>query len=97
MFFLQRPEASGEFPKYVGQLMELFSLLAIVRRSIFYPAEKERLEFLKRSAMSTGFMHESFDKNDAEHYTRPWFAWSNAVFGELILQLARERPHLIFK
>ena len=55
------------------------------------------LEFLKRSAMSTGFMHESFDKNDAEHYTRPWFAWSNAVFGELILQLARERPHLIFK
>ena len=54
------------------------------------------LTYLKRSALATGFMHESFDKDDATHYTRPWFAWANAVFGELILQLARERPHLIF-
>ena len=28
--------------------MELFALLAIVRRSIFQPAEAQRLEFLKR-------------------------------------------------
>jgi hypothetical protein len=54
------------------------------------------LTYLKRSALATGFMHESFDKDDATHYTRPWFAWANAVFGELILQLAKERPYLIF-
>jgi meiotically up-regulated gene 157 (Mug157) protein len=55
------------------------------------------LTYLTRAAKDTGFMHESFNKDNAGQYTRPWFAWANAVFGELILQLARERPHLIFK
>jgi meiotically up-regulated gene 157 (Mug157) protein len=54
------------------------------------------LTYLKRSALATGFMHESFDKNDATHYTRPWFSWANSVFAELIIKLAAERPHLIF-
>lgn len=35
----------------------------------------------------TGFMHESFHKDDATRYTRPWFAWQNTLFGELILKL----------
>lgn len=35
----------------------------------------------------TGFMHESFNRNDASNYTRPWFAWQNTLFGELIIKL----------
>ena len=35
----------------------------------------------------TGFMHESFRKDDAGQYTRPWFAWANTLFGELIVTL----------
>jgi meiotically up-regulated gene 157 (Mug157) protein len=42
------------------------------------------------------FMHESFHKDNPTQFTRPWFSWANALFGELILTLARERPHLIF-
>ena len=35
----------------------------------------------------TGFMHESFHKNNSELFTREWFAWQNTLFGELILKL----------
>ncbi len=38
----------------------------------------------------TGFMHESFHKDDANHFTRPWFAWANTLFGELIVKLVNE-------
>ena len=38
----------------------------------------------------TGFMHESFSRNDAAHYTRPWFAWQNTLFGELIIKLVND-------
>ena len=55
----------------------------------------ECLEMLKVSTAGTGLMHESFNKDDPADFTRPWFAWANALFGELILKLARERPHLI--
>ena len=54
------------------------------------------LLYIKRSCAATGFMHESFSKDNAAQFTRPWFAWANAVFGQLIIQLAAERPHLIF-
>ena len=35
----------------------------------------------------TGFMHESFNRNDATKYTRAWFAWQNTLFGELVIHL----------
>ena len=38
----------------------------------------------------TGFMHESFNKDDAGKYTRSWFAWANTLFGELIVKLVND-------
>jgi meiotically up-regulated gene 157 (Mug157) protein len=55
----------------------------------------ECLRLLKSSHAGTGFMHESFWKDDAGQFTRSWFAWANALFAELILKLTRERPHLL--
>ena len=45
------------------------------------------LQMLVNTDNHTGFIHESFNKDDASHYTRPWFAWQNTLFGELILKL----------
>lgn len=53
------------------------------------------LDMLKRTHAGTGFMHESFWKDDAQKFTRAWFAWANSLFGDLILMLDRDRPHLL--
>lgn len=55
------------------------------------------LNMLKRSARRTGLMHEAFNVNNVNDYTRSWFAWANGLFGEMILQLIITKPHLIIK
>lgn len=45
------------------------------------------VRMLMHTDAGTGFMHESFNKDDATHFTRPWFAWQNTLFGELIIKL----------
>ena len=53
------------------------------------------LDTLQRTHAGTGFMHEAFHKDNPAKFTRKWFAWANTLFGELILKLHRERPHLL--
>ncbi len=45
---------------------------------------------LMKTDAGTGFMHESFNKNDPANFTRAWFAWQNTLFGELIIKLIDE-------
>lgn len=51
---------------------------------------KECIQMLMNTDAGTGFMHESFHKNDSANFTRSWFAWQNTLFGELILKLIHE-------
>lgn len=51
---------------------------------------KECVEMLMNTDAGTGFMHESFNKDDASKFTRDWFAWQNTLFGELIIKLVNE-------
>ena len=32
-------------------------------------------------------MHEGFDPENPEAFTRAWFAWANSMFGELLYSL----------
>lgn len=56
---------------------------------------RHSLKMLKVSSAGTGFMHESYSKNDAHNFTRAWFAWANTLFGELVGTLAHTQPALL--
>ncbi|WP_240702817.1 glycoside hydrolase family 125 protein [Cohnella luojiensis] len=47
----------------------------------------ELLDMLQRTDADTGYMHEGFDPDNPSSYTRPWFAWANSLFGELLYRL----------
>ena len=51
---------------------------------------KACMEQLLRTDAGLGFIHESFHKDDAANFTRPWFAWQNTLFGELVLKLVAD-------
>ncbi len=74
--------------------------LALLARTLTSDDEEEilqNLRWLVRSNAGTGFMHESFHKDDPAHFTRKWFAWANTLFGELILRLHQEHPGILQK
>ena len=50
---------------------------------------------LKATHAGTGFMHESFDADNPDNFSRTWFAWANSLFGEMIVQTAARFPHLL--
>lgn len=56
---------------------------------------RNALAMLKAASAGTGFMHESYNKDDCAQFTRPWFAWANTLFGELIVKTASQRPELL--
>ena len=51
---------------------------------------KTCIKMLMDTDAGTGFMHESFHKDDASNFTREWFAWQNTLFGELIIKLVND-------
>lgn len=53
------------------------------------------LRTLRDTDGGTGFIHESFDRDDPATFTRAWFAWANGLFGELIVHLAQTRPAIL--
>lgn len=48
------------------------------------------IETLVNTDGGKGFIHESFNKDNPDKFTRPWFAWANTLFGELIIKLVND-------
>jgi hypothetical protein len=53
------------------------------------------IQMLKSSSAGTGFIHESYNKDNPGQFTRSWFAWANTLFGELIARTAQQSPELL--
>jgi len=72
--------------------------LGVIMRALTSRDDREILsclEMLTTTHAETGFMHESFERNDPKKFTRAWFAWANTLFGELVLKVHAERKQLL--
>ena len=73
--------------------------MSIIMRAMTSTSDDEIkmcIKMLRDTDGGTGFMHESFHKDNPEKFTRKWFAWVNTLFGELILKLDTENKiHLL--
>ena len=47
---------------------------------------RECVRMLKENDAGTGYIHESVFMDDDQMFTRPWFAWVNSLFSEMLLK-----------
>jgi meiotically up-regulated gene 157 (Mug157) protein len=95
-YFFQGKAAEGVGGPHVGR--DMIWPLAIIVRGLTSNNDREIvqcLNTLRRTHAGTGFMHESFHKDDPAKFTRSWFAWANTLFGEFLLPLIQTRPKLL--
>lgn len=95
-FFFKGKAGEGIGGPHVGA--DMIWPLGIIMRGLTSRDSKEIslcLDMLQKSHAGTGFMHESFHKDDASKFSRKWFAWANTLFGEFVLKTYRERPALL--
>ncbi|TPX66493.1 hypothetical protein SpCBS45565_g04477 [Spizellomyces sp. 'palustris'] len=67
--------------------------MSIIVQALTTQSKAERTQCINtliQSTAGTGFMHESFWKDDVHKFTRGWFAWANSLFAELVLRIVTE-------
>ena len=95
-YFCKGKAGTGEGGPHVG--MNMIWPLGLIVQALTSTDDSEIAECLatlQKTHAGTGFMHEAFNKDDPKKFTRSWFAWANTIFGELILKVYHERPHLL--
>ncbi len=95
-YFLKGTLAEGQASPHTGK--NKIWPMGIILRAMTSTDDKEIkkcLKMLKKTHAGTGFMHEGFDKDNPNNYSRDWFAWANTLFGELILKIYNENRDLL--
>jgi len=95
-YFFKGKAAEGVGGPHVG--MGYIWPMSIIIRAITSTSEAEIitcLKWLKNTHADTGFMHESFNKDNPSDFTRKWFAWANTLFGELIIKIHQNHPQVL--
>jgi len=95
-FFFKGKAAEGIGGPHAG--IDMIWPLGITMRALTSQDDKEITECIKMliaSNAGTGFMHESFHKDDPSKFTRKWFAWANTLFGEMIIHVQATKPALL--
>lgn len=72
--------------------------MAIIMRVLTSEDDNEIIDgigSLLKSTNSLGLIHESVNTHDVSNWTRSWFAWVNGLFGQMILDIAERKPHIL--
>lgn len=95
-FYYKGTAAEGIGGPHIGK--DMIWPMAITMRGLTSSDDAEIrncIETLRKTHGDTGFMHESFHKDNPKKFTRSWFAWSNTLFGEFLWKTYREKPQLL--
>lgn len=95
-FFFKGKAAEGIGGHHIG--IDMIWPMSIIMKALTSTDENEIqqcIKVLQSTHADTGFMHESFHKDDPKNFTRSWFAWANTLFGELLWKTYKEKPHLL--
>jgi meiotically up-regulated gene 157 (Mug157) protein len=90
-YFFKGKAAEGIGGPHVG--LDMIWPMSIILKAMTSNDDAEIqqcIKVLRDTDANTGFMHESFHKDNPKKFTRTWFAWVNTLFGELILKLEKE-------
>jgi len=96
-WFARGTVASGITSPHTGVLHRFWPMATIVQ-ALTSSDDAEIVDCLgviRRTHGDTWFIHEGVNVDDPSEYTRPWFAWANSLFGELILHLQNTRPNVL--
>jgi meiotically up-regulated gene 157 (Mug157) protein len=87
-YFFKGKAAEGIGGPHVGY--DMIWPMSIIMKAMTSNDDQEIkwcIKTLRDTDADTGFMHETFHKDDPSDFTRSWFAWVNTLFGELILKV----------
>ncbi len=95
-FFFKGSAAEGIGGPHVGK--DMIWPMSLIMRGLTSNNDEEikySIKTLKATHAGTGFMHESFHKDNPTKFSRSWFAWTNTLFGEFLWKVYNERPSLL--
>jgi meiotically up-regulated gene 157 (Mug157) protein len=95
-YYCQGRAANGPGGPHVG--MDMIWPLGLIVQGLTSTNDREIrqcLATLQKTHAGTGFMHEAFNKDYPNNFTRSWFAWANTIFGELVLKTFNQNPALL--
>lgn len=95
-FFFKGKAAEGIGGPHIGK--DMIWPMSLVARGLTSTDDNEIrycIQTLQKTHGGTGFMHESFHKDDPKNFTRKWFAWANTIFGEFLWKTYKEKPALL--
>lgn len=73
------PHTPGGYVWHLGLIMQGLTATSEAE-------QREVVEMLLATTAGTNLMHEGFDPDAPERYTRPWFAWANSLFSEFVMR-----------